>query len=137
MAIPFNDLLKQARLESLYPHPKDFAEAIMSSFGGYLKWETGERIPSRSALDTMLKQNLLPKHMEEDIEEAWRAAKAMQAGIPAPVGSVDVPRMVSQLERELVVVLRKYASDSSTEHRRIVKTFMTRAKIILSTALET
>lgn len=133
----FNEVLKQARADSLYPHPKDFATAAGVSEGGYFKWESGERIPSRAALDRVLELRLFTETWKGKLETAWSAAKAAQAGIPAPTKSVDVSKMLNQMERELIVVLRKYASDSAMEHKRIVRTFKTRAGIILRTALET
>ena len=88
MPLPFNELLKEARIASRYPHPHDFARAIGRSIGGYAKWEFGTRIPSYRVMDEMLKSGLLPEKTGRELIIAWRKAKADKAGIPTPAGDI-------------------------------------------------
>jgi transcriptional regulator with XRE-family HTH domain len=138
MALPFNELLKQARAASQYPHKRDFANAVGKSFGGYLKWEAGSRLPSQEDLGWVLKTGFFPPETSRQLLEAWRKAKANQAGIPTPAGDVDVAAVLSQMSQELQLLLRKHIPEElSGGCATVVRTFKKRAEIILRTALET
>jgi hypothetical protein len=137
MSLPFNELLKKARETSLYPHHEDMAQALNLSGSGYRKMEDGSRLPSFQVVTDMMSHGFFPPKVSEELMEAWRRAKAVQAGIPTPAGPVDVHKTVDQLGRELLVVLRRYAPSAIQNHQQVAKTFKKRAEIILRTALET
>jgi transcriptional regulator with XRE-family HTH domain len=137
MPLQFQELLKKARKASRYPAQIDFAKAVHLSSGGYAKIERGDRMPSAETLERILNYEFFPEDTSKEIMKAWRKEKASRAGIPTPPGNVDIDKVLSRMERELVVVLRQQASELSEAHVRIARTFKKKAEIILRTALET
>lgn len=137
MNLPFREVMKQARLNSLWPRVSDFAKQVGISTSGYDKLESGDRLPLPETLEEIIKYGQLPEATANELRSRWRAAKSEQVGLPVSKGPVDIPKVLNQLENEIIVVLRQYAPLANPVARQIAGVLKKRAEVILRTALET
>jgi len=137
MNLPFREVLKQARLNSLWPRPSDFAKQVGISSSGLDKMETGVRLPLPETLSDIIKYGQFSEAAAEELRAKWRAAKSEQVGLPVAKGPIDIPKVLNQLENEIIVVLRQYAPLANPVARQIAGVLKKRAEVILRTALET
>lgn len=106
----FHLKLASMRQTSRWPDQEEFAYQVGLSYGGYKKYETGERIPSVEVL-TQICEKLRPN--EDDAEELWRLrddAKAKQVGISRPFGlgsAVNVDELAGRIQKEATYILKQ------------------------------
>jgi transcriptional regulator with XRE-family HTH domain len=137
MANPtLHELLRQVRQASHWPEIADFASRVGLSFGGYRKYESGERLPSQEALDVIIRHGLVDADMAHQLTEAWNQAKADQVGVVARVGekkSVDHAKLADHIRNEVVYVLKQ---DGIYPQERTKQVLLNRILILLRSKLE-
>lgn len=127
----FHETLKKARMESRYPHVRDFADRVGLSYGGYKKMESGERIPEADTLETIIRLGELSTEWSETLRALRMQTHAKRSGLPA-IKAVDVDQLVSRLETEFIVLVKPHVNDV----RKLASLFNNRAAVILKAALE-
>ena len=132
----FHSLLQSLRRSSRWPESPDFASRVGISFGGYRKYESGERLPSQEALDRILSYALVDESVAAELRSSWVEAKARQAGISPSAQekvSVDVAKLAEHLKNEVLYVLKQ---DGIHPQERTRLVLLNRILILLKSKLE-
>lgn len=131
----FHLKLASIRQSSPWPDQEEFSYQVGLSYGGYKKYETGERIPSVEVLSKICSKLRLE---EADAEELWNLrddAKAQQVGISRPFGlgsSVNVEELAKRIQKETSYILKQAGTKLTG---RTEETLSKRILIILKNAL--
>jgi len=133
----FGAEMRAARLESGYPHLKDFAYVINMRYETYRCYERGKRIPSIKTLEHIIQQASLPDEIADKLRETANRARGKKKGVivTKPIkADVDIPKLaqslVSDFEFEAMRGDRKELSE------RTLKACARRAEMRLKAALE-
>ena len=131
----FHLKLAGLRQTSRWPDQEEFAYQVGLSYGGYKKYESGERIPSAEVLEKIC---LTLKLNEADAEELWAQrddAKAKQVGISRPFGqgtTVDVDELAKRVQKEVTYILKQAGLKVLPPTQKVMQK---RVTIILKNAL--
>jgi transcriptional regulator with XRE-family HTH domain len=132
----FNNLLREVRISSRWPEIPDFANRVGISFGGYRKYESGERLPSWEALNRIITNGLIEEATAAELRNLWTQAKAYQAGLEGSVvekKSVDADKLAAHIQSEVVYVLKQ---DGIHPLERTKKVLLNRIQLLLRSRLE-
>jgi transcriptional regulator with XRE-family HTH domain len=106
--LPFHKFLEAVRVGSNWPTVGDFARQVGLSHSGYKKYERGVRIPSKEALDCIVRQAMLGEQKNQELQRLWNKARAEQVGVvvegPAEANSEE---FANRVYAEVLYVLKQ------------------------------
>lgn len=106
----FHTKLAGMRQNSKWPDQEEFAHQVGLSYGGYVKYENGTRIPSVEALKQICDKAGWSAVEVEVITELRDEAKAKQVGIDRPFGlgpTVDSDAVAKKIQNEVAYILKQ------------------------------
>ena len=120
----FHTTLAGMRQNSKWPDQEEFANQVCLSYGGYVKYENGTRIPSVEALRQICDKARWNQKDVEDLLKLRDEAKAKQVGIDRPFGlgpTIDSEALAAKLQQEVTYILKKQGMGLPDRTKKVIR----------------
>ena len=106
--LPFHKFLESVRSTSTWPTIADFARQVGLSHSGFKKYERGDRLPSKEALEKIIHRGMLGEPTAQMLYKLWNQTRAEQVGVVVeePVGT-NSDTFAARVHSEVLYVLKQ------------------------------